>query len=101
MNIFKILGDCDKLAIIYILMDGEECVCNLESLTGLKQTTISNKLKVLRENNILDMRRDKNWNYYSINPEFQKDNQQLLAYIKEKINPEQLFNPTAKRTCNI
>ncbi len=101
MNIFKILGDCDKLAIVYILLDGEECVCNLEAKTGLKQTTISNKLKVLKENNILNLRRDKNWNYYSINPEFRKSNEELLNYIVDKVDPEQLLSPAEKRTCNI
>lgn len=84
MNIFNILRDEDKLKIILILQDSEECVCKLEEILNLKQSTLSNKLRVLKNAQIIDVRKEKNWNYYRLNASFVQENQKLLEYIKDK-----------------
>lgn len=84
MNIFKILKDDDKLNIILILINGERCVCDLEQMLGIKQSCLSNKLKVLKEANIISVRKQKNWHYYSLTSDFVLENKLLIEYITSK-----------------
>lgn len=87
MLIFNILKDEDKVKIILLLLAHERCVCDLEQVLQLKQTTLSNKLRVLKEANIIDVRKEKNWHYYYINSDFYNDNIKLIEYIVEKSEP--------------
>ncbi len=84
MDIFNILRDSDKLQIILVLLNNEICVCDLELVLDLKQSTLSNKLRTLRLAGMIDVRKDKNWHYYSINQAFYIENKKLIEYIKEK-----------------
>ncbi len=81
MDIFKVLKDDDKLKLIYILYHREYCVCELETILELKQNTLSNKLKALREHQIIELTKNKNWHYYKLTGEFRDNNQLLLDYI--------------------
>ncbi len=84
MEIFSILKDNDKLNIILLLLGGEYCVCDLEEVLGIRQTTLSNKLKTLRDNQIIVMRKEKNWRYYSLNQEFCMQHSKLMEYLVEE-----------------
>ncbi len=84
MLIFNILKDEDKLKIILLLLNQEYCVCDLETALNLRQSTLSNKLRVLKAANIIDVRKQKNWHYYSINKQYYADNIKLFEYIQEK-----------------
>ncbi|WOO86907.1 metalloregulator ArsR/SmtB family transcription factor [Mollicutes bacterium LVI A0039] len=84
MNIFSILKDNDKLHIILLLLDQEICVCDLEAELGLKQSTLSNKLRALKDAKIIKIRKEKNWHYYSLDESFYRDNLKLFEYIQEK-----------------
>ncbi len=84
MDIFNILRDADKLQIILLLLDNELCVCDLEDVLNLKQSTLSNKLRTLKQAGMIEVRKDKNWHYYSINQSFYNENEKLIEYIKEK-----------------
>ncbi len=81
MDIFKILKDDDKLKLIYILYHREYCVCELEAILEIKQNTLSNKLKALRDNNIIEVNKTKNWHYYNLTDKFRCDHKLLLEYI--------------------
>lgn len=83
MDIFNILRDYDKLRIVLYLIDDEICVCDLEVLLGLKQSTLSNKLRTLRSAEIISVRKEKNWHYYSLNPTFYQEHIKLIEYIQE------------------
>lgn len=62
-QIFKALTHPARLAILEILRDGEECVCHMEAILGLRQAYISQQLAVLRESGLIQDRRD-GWNIY-------------------------------------
>lgn len=62
-HLFKILSHPKRLAILEILRDGEECVCNLEAILGFRQSTISQQLGVLRKAGLVEDRHD-SWNVY-------------------------------------
>ena len=67
---FKVLMHSTRLAILDILRDGEQCVCHMEAMFGLRQAHISQHLMVLREAGLVSDRRD-GWNifYQVIRPE--------------------------------
>jgi DNA-binding transcriptional ArsR family regulator len=52
-----------RLAILDILRDGEQCVCHIEAILGLRQAYISQHLMVLRDAGLVDDRRD-GWNIF-------------------------------------
>jgi len=60
---FKVLTHPARLAILEILRDGEHCVCHMEAHLGYRQAYISQQLSVLRENGIIQDRRD-GWNIF-------------------------------------
>jgi len=67
---FKVLMHPTRLAILDVLRNGEECVCHMEALFGLRQAHISQHLMVLRDAGLVADRRD-GWNvfYRVIKPE--------------------------------
>lgn len=69
-KLYKILSHPTRLAILDILRDGEQCVCHMEAMFGLRQAHISQHLMVLREAGLVIDRRD-GWNifYQVIKPE--------------------------------
>ena len=64
-KLFKALMHPVRLAILDVLRDGEQCVCHLEYLLGYRQAYISQQLSVLRENGLVQDRRDGLNIYYS------------------------------------
>jgi DNA-binding transcriptional ArsR family regulator len=62
-ELFKILTHPTRLAILEMLRDGEECVCHMTAMLGLRQAYVSQQLMVLREAGLVMDRRD-GWNIY-------------------------------------
>ena len=69
-GLFKVLMHPARLAILEILRGGEQCVCHMEAVLGLRQAYISQQLMVLRQAGLVTDRRD-GWNifYQVIRPE--------------------------------
>jgi ArsR family transcriptional regulator len=63
IKITKALTHPTRIAILDILRDGEQCVCHMEAILGLRQAYISQQLMVLRDAGLLQDRRD-GWNIY-------------------------------------
>lgn len=98
---FKALTHPTRLAILDILRDGEQCVCHMEAVFGLRQAHISQHLMVLRDAGLVADRRD-GWNifYRVIKPEIYQVVDAMNAFNgKPAGNP---FAPVLKkhrRTC--
>ncbi len=66
---FKMLSDNTRLrALMLMQRKGELCVCELTHALNLSQPKISRHLAQLRENNIVETRREGQWMYYRISP---------------------------------
>ena len=63
IQLYKALMHSTRLAILDILRDGEQCVCHLEAVLGLRQAHISQHLMVLRDAGLVTDRRD-GWNIF-------------------------------------
>jgi len=69
-QLFKVLMHPTRLAILDVLRDGEQCVCHMEAMFGLRQAHISQHLMVLRDAGLVTDRRN-GWNifYRVVTPE--------------------------------
>lgn len=85
-EIFSVLGDPTRLQVVYALLSapsGELCVCDLASGMGRDDTTISHQLRVLRNHNIVSMRKVGRVVYYRLIDEHVR---QLLQLGMEHAN---------------
>ena len=67
----KALGDPTRLQLVDVLRRhaGEVCVCELQPLFDVKQSTLSEHLKKLRDADIVGVERRGLWAYYYVIPE--------------------------------
>src|SRR5512140_1350370 len=70
VSTFKALSDPIRLRIILLLQnEGELCVCDLMSVLGLPQSTVSRHLAYLKRSCWVDTRRRGVWMYYQLSRE--------------------------------
>jgi ArsR family transcriptional regulator, lead/cadmium/zinc/bismuth-responsive transcriptional repressor len=60
------LGDPERLRLLDLMSGGEVCVGELAEATGAAMTTVSQRLKVLRERGLVTVRRDGKHMYYRL-----------------------------------
>lgn len=65
-NLFKALGDNNRLLIIEVLRDGELCQCEIIPLMGISQPAVSRHLKILEKSGLIKSRREGNKMLYQI-----------------------------------
>jgi len=65
-DFLKTISHATRLAILDILRDGEQCVCHIEAMLGLRQAYISQQLMVLKQAGLLETRRDGLNLYYRV-----------------------------------
>ena len=63
---FKILGDFNRLKILFALSKKELCVCDISSLIGVSVSTISHQLRLLKYSRLVKFRKDKKMVYYTL-----------------------------------
>jgi ArsR family transcriptional regulator len=69
LNFHKCLADETRLRIVLLIVDQEElCVCELISALQISQPKISRHLALLRQNGLLQDRRQGQWVYYRLSP---------------------------------
>ena len=57
-DLFKVFGDTTRMKILFSLFESEMCVCAIAELLGMAQSAISHQLKVLKNNKLVDCRRE-------------------------------------------
>jgi|TARA_R100000455_G_C6143750_1_gene35816 DNA-binding transcriptional ArsR family regulator len=75
-RLMKVLSNPDRLLLLCQLTEGEKCVSELEELVGISQPTLSQQLGVLRNEQIVNTRREGKNVYYQIS------SQQALAVMQ-------------------
>jgi ArsR family transcriptional regulator len=66
-KILKVLSDANRLKIIDILSCGERCACDILEHFDFTQPTLSHHMRVLSDAGLVNVRKDGQWNYYSLN----------------------------------
>jgi ArsR family transcriptional regulator len=87
---FHALSEPLRLQVIELLRDRELCVCDLCDALDVTQSKLSFHLKVLKEAELVRVRQEGRWMYYSLNlPQFVVMEQYLADYRR--------FSPIAPR----
>lgn len=68
-DFFKVFGDSTRIRIMCALFERELSVCCIADIVGMEQSTVSHQLRVLRQENLVKVRRDGKQNYYSLEDE--------------------------------
>ena len=66
-DLFKAMGDGNRLRILWALGGGEMCVCDLAALLAMSESAVSHQLRLLRQMALVDNRRQGQVLYYRLN----------------------------------
>lgn len=66
-NLFKAMGDANRLKIIWALAASEMCVCDLAAYLGVSESAVSHQLRTLRQLQLVANRREGPVLYYRLN----------------------------------
>lgn len=96
-NLFKSLGDENRLRIINLLQKEELCVCEIEAILDTTQSNVSRHLTRLRNEGIVIFEKKSQWTYYKTNPKFIEDNKLLYEYLIARMDGNGIFTKDLKR----
>lgn len=65
-ELFKVFGDSTRMKIIWSLMEGELCVCDIAKITNSTQSAISHQLRILKQAKLVKYKKVGKQIYYSI-----------------------------------
>jgi ArsR family transcriptional regulator len=82
---FKALSDPTRLRIFLLLMERELCVCELMFILDMSQSRVSHQLRLLRDADLVEDKRDGRWIIYAI-PRSVKES--LAPLLKQFAGPE-------------
>lgn len=84
MRVFKAFADENRVRVLELLCEGEQCACVLLDDLNIKQPTLSHHMKILCDSGLVVSRRDGRWNYYSINDSGCAYASKLLNTLRDK-----------------
>lgn len=65
-ELFKAMGDRNRLRILLCLVHGEMCVCDLSAALELSKSLVSHQLRVLRNLHLVRFRKEGKMAFYSL-----------------------------------
>ena len=65
-DLFKVFGDFTRIKILCALFEHEMCVCDIAEVTGMTQSAISHQLRILKQADLVNFRREGKTIYYSL-----------------------------------
>ena len=86
VRLFKALSDANRIRILELLCESEECACVLLDDLQISQATLSHHMKILCDSGIVTYRQEGKWKYYRINT----DGCEYAIKLIEKIRNEKL-----------
>ena len=66
-SLCKALGEPNRLKIVQMLSDREQCACVMLEKFNITQPTLSHHMKILCDCGLVSVRKDGKWSYYSLN----------------------------------
>ena len=72
-ELYKVLGDANRIKILYSLMDKELCVGDIAESLSLSQSLVSHQLRTLKDAKLVKNRREGKVIYYSLDDDHVKN----------------------------
>jgi ArsR family transcriptional regulator len=66
IRVMKALSDPNRVRVVKLLENKQLCVCELQDLIGLAQSTVSKHMKVLEEAGLVDYHKEGSWIIYRL-----------------------------------
>jgi ArsR family transcriptional regulator, arsenate/arsenite/antimonite-responsive transcriptional repressor len=82
-RMFRAFSDRTRLRILYLLLDGELCVCSLTEILRIPQPKVSAHLAYLRKAGLVSVRKAGLWSNYSLATAETPLHKSLLACLAE------------------
>jgi ArsR family transcriptional regulator len=79
-EVLRLLADPLRLSIVRALAREQLCTCHLVDELGVRQTTISNQLRQLREAGVVEVEPAGRYTYYQLHPDLLDE---LAAWLGE------------------
>lgn len=71
IRVMKALSDPNRVKIMKMLEVKELCVCEITTVLGLAQSTVSKHLKILEDAGLVDSNKDGAWVNYNLTEEYE------------------------------
>ena len=65
-ELYKVFGDSTRIRILFVLFEAEVCVCDLAAALQMTQSAISHKMRILKQNKLVNSRREGKSIFYSL-----------------------------------
>lgn len=69
---FSIMGDSTRIKILYLLFEGEMCVCDISEKLSMSMSAISHQLRVLKNARLVKYRKQGKSVFYSLHDDHVK-----------------------------
>ncbi len=66
IRVMKALSDPNRVRVLKLLQAGELCVCEIQNVLELAQSTVSKHMKILEDAGLVDRKRQGTWMIYSL-----------------------------------
>jgi ArsR family transcriptional regulator, lead/cadmium/zinc/bismuth-responsive transcriptional repressor len=88
-EIFKVLGDFNRLRILHALGVAELCVCDLSETMGMSQSAVSHQLRLLRAAKLVRYRREGKNVFYALDDDHVRTLLEVsLAHVQGRCREE-------------
>ncbi|UCB44901.1 MAG: winged helix-turn-helix transcriptional regulator [Spirochaetota bacterium] len=95
-NLFKILGDENRLRILLMLNVRPLCVCEINEVLDIALSTISQHLKLMKSSGYITDHKEGRWVIYSMNSENDLVKRVMGFLEKELIDDERFMRDRSK-----
>jgi ArsR family transcriptional regulator len=93
---FAALADENRLRLLYLMKEGEICVCYLQSVLQTNQPKISRHLAYLKRSGLVEARRDGKWMHYRLK-KLEGNQEKILAKTLQRLEMELPIKRDAQR----
>lgn len=66
-RVFKAFCDENRIEVLRLLRNGEQCACKLQEALSIGQSTLSHHMRILCDSGVVDARKEGKWTYYTLN----------------------------------
>ena len=84
-EVFRVFGDSTRIRILYALLEGELCVCDIAEILNMTQSAISHQLRIIKQARLVKARRDGKTIFYSLADDHVKE---IIGMAKEHLEEE-------------
>ncbi len=96
IKVFKALSDQTRLRIFLLLMQRDLCVCELTFILEMSQSRVSHQLRLLRDADLVEHKREGHWLIYTVPPGARKSLEPLLRRLRPPESVEAALPDTGR-----